>query len=486
MNPGTLLPCYPYRRENHFLIAQAALAAFVCILGLSRLAAYHLQGARFLGILLICGLYVAVPFRLFSARRLLLLIGLCFFPVLVSVAGRDAFSTATFLILLTALFYLWRMVLCFREEPWPPLLGWALPLLAIALGGTLAAPRSHWGLEMRHLLNLAAGLALLLMLVQAPKFTEIPAAKLARAVLIWVLILTVFQVLLGLAAFYLPHTADWFRLFLNRTQEELSISANQYNDIVRLQTLVLSAEALGELLAMLMPLALYFALTGRSRWWLAVGALWIGLFYANTRSGLLLAGFATAIIVPIWLPRMRLRDGFMFCVLAPLAAGLFLAWKPEVGRAVLIHLDQAWQIAQEGGHWIEVVNREDVWPDSWHTVLHFMNLFGNGPAPAIGLGRAEFQMHSLYMTLLYQYGWVGALWYLCLFPALFFRLMRPGRDRAFRLICALSLSLFLINEIKYEFNRHDSYQQIIWALLAAFWLAGQPEKENKDHELIRP
>jgi hypothetical protein len=40
------------------------------------------------------------------------------------------------------------------------------------------------------------------------------------------------------------------------------------------------------------------------------------------------------------------------------------------------------------------------------------------------------------------------------------------------LACLLSLLCFLINELKFEFNRSDSYQQIVWIFFGIYYLTG--------------
>jgi len=104
------------------------------------------------------------------------------------------------------------------------------------------------------------------------------------------------------------------------------------------------------------------------------------------------------------------------------------------------------------------------------------------------VGLNELNMHSLYMTVLYQFGIVGSVLYIGLIVSIPWNLYRQrfpkGELRLHRLryACLLAVVFFLVHEIKFEFNRSDSYQQIVWALLAACHLVSRTTSEHPVEE----
>jgi O-antigen ligase len=130
---------------------------------------------------------------------------------------------------------------------------------------------------------------------------------------------------------------------------------------------------------------------------------------------------------------------------------------------------------------IVFLNRQEVWPDAWETTYKNITFFGHGPIPAheIQLMPSQRHFHSLYMTLLFQFGIIGMPIFIYFFYILFLRLARQlsiqkRNSTEYLLIasCIISLCTFLINEIKFEFNRSDSYQQIVWVIFSIYFLAG--------------
>ncbi len=57
---------------------------------------------------------------------------------------------------------------------------------------------------------------------------------------------------------------------------------------------------------------------------------------------------------------------------------------------------------------------------------------------------------------------------------------RIGPDYLLIITCLISLSSFLINEVKFEFNRGDSYQQYVWAIFSVYYMTGRILRENRE------
>jgi hypothetical protein len=80
----------------------------------------------------------------------------------------------------------------------------------------------------------------------------------------------------------------------------------------------------------------------------------------------------------------------------------------------------------------------------------------------------------------YQKGILGAALF---FSVLLFPLIRlvgamqsqTHRNKELVFACLLSMFLFLVNETKFEFTRHASYQQIWWGIMALYYLAAREQ-----------
>ena len=132
---------------------------------------------------------------------------------------------------------------------------------------------------------------------------------------------------------------------------------------------------------------------------------------------------------------------------------------------------------------LTITNRSAVWPMAYELTKKTISLFGHGPIQAHGLGFPVKNFHNLYLSLIFQFGIIGSfvffLFFLLLINKLFSALKKYSKkDHYYLLIlaCLFSLFSFLVNELKFEFNRSDSYQQFVWCFFAVFYLAGTQPK----------
>jgi len=467
----------PHRyRENAFLFALVVAGAFLAACGLSYAGSDRIVLAKYAVAAIIAVVFAVAPYRVYSTKRLLLTVALLFFPVTITIGGKDALSTGSLAILFMACAYevrlLWSKKGSFRPEG----LLWVATLILIALAGALSAPRSFWGPELRHFLNFATAALFFLVLVNAPRFIGANRIELARrlaGVVIW---MTLFQIFVGIVIYYHPVVGKFLSVFLVRTEKELAAAETLY--YVRMASIVLPPEAVGEILAILCPLTLYLVFEGTRRYWVVYGLMAAGLLLANTRSGILLFAVASAVMVLIYGFRLKWFEAVVIFVGVPATFFVLAARRPEMLQNVASRLLIVWQSLQGRRSIVEIFQREMVWYDAWDVTRRTLSLFGNGPAPSRLLGLNELNMHSLYLTLIYQFGIVGGALYLGLILMILLRLLVPrgrtlARLRNLRIACALALVCFLVNEIKFEFNRGDSYQQIIWVMLAVFYLVAR-------------
>jgi len=478
-----MAPNAPASREKVFLYCEVAVGILIAAVVLSCWSELNIALAKYLAFALICGLFAMAPFRLFSAKRLLLLVGLVFFPVTLTFGGKDAIGSASLLILLMACFYAFGFLLADRSRIQVERVGWIALLIVIALIDALRARRAYIGPELRHFLNFATSGLLFLMLINTPSLCGIKRGSMAQKLLSVIVFLVAAEVCLGLLAMYLPFGSRMFRVFLVRTKEEL-LSVGDSISAIRLSTFNMASEELGEILAMMCPLVFYLALNRGARYWGVFLLLGVGLLFVNTRSCILLALASTLIMLVGYGCRVRVKNLLVFAAGAAATVILLGVLAPSVLVGVAKHMSVAVSGVHRGQGLITVFNRDFVWPDAWRVTKSTLSWFGNGPAPSRVVGLNEYNMHNLYLTLVYQFGIAGSLVYLGLpllvLGGLTLGAIRSGENlRRFKWACALSLLLFFINEIKFEFNRSDSYQQVIWVMFALYYLVAR----MKDSEL---
>lgn len=468
----------PVAVRRFFLFIGIAFSVLLAAFFLPRVGVAVPLAKYFIALLLI-GLFFIAPFPLFSQERLLLVVLFIFFPVTLNVLGKDAISVASILILAMAL-ACFIGILAKQPELRLEKVRWVLLLLAIAGLGIVKSPRGFWGPEIRHYLNFASGILLFLMILNWPKICGGNGRDFARRLFNLLVVMACVQVLIGITVSIWPSLGEMFSVFLERTKEELSLES--WKGWTRLNGLVLEVEEMGEIIAMLLPLVVYLAFQ-RSRWyWLFFLILVTGLFMANTRSTILLGVMGCIPIFFAYLKKAKVRQVAPLALLIFITLIIMLCAGTSVFDAVVNHMIASIKSWQSGGGLMTAVNRQQVWPDAWKVTMSTLSLFGNGPAPSRVVGLNELNMHCLYLTLLYQFGIAGAVIYLLIPLSILVKLVlplgKPNPLRSFRLVCAISLAIFLINEIKFEFNRSDSYQQLIWAMLAFYALHAQKENEE--------
>jgi len=139
---------------------------------------------------------------------------------------------------------------------------------------------------------------------------------------------------------------------------------------------------------------------------------------------------------------------------------------------------------------ITILNRDLVWPIAFNLTRNTISLFGHGPVQAYVLGFPVYNFHNLYLSLLFQFGIIGSIVFVCFLGTLAKRLFtitrrlkqKRGIDYLLAVACLLSLMMFVINEIKFEFNRSDSYQQFVWCIFSIYymtWIAQRKQAIEK-------
>jgi hypothetical protein len=278
------------------------------------------------------------------------------------------------------------------------------------------------------------------------------------------LFLVSIHILISVSIKYLPALGSIFKIFLGRTSDTLEIYRR--NNLERISSFVISYEEYGEILASLLPIALYKYFKYRSLLWLVcIILLSVGEIFSVTRSGIILFIIAGAVTF-LYHIKERL---FKVTILSYIFFTLFLSFfilNPHFFSDVTYRFANSVEAYKSGLSLVEIINRDDVFLDAWNQTISNISFFGNGVSP--------FHFHNLFLTTFYEKGVIGA----CIFfSVLFYPMIRliksfssdTSINKAFIFSCILSMVLFFSNELKFEFTRHSSYQQICWGLFATYY-----------------
>jgi O-antigen ligase len=256
----------------------------------------------------------------------------------------------------------------------------------------------------------------------------------------------------------------------------------------RAATIFTAGEELGELIVVLCPFFLYKAFSN-NKYTLLLPVLFIGLFLSGTRSAALLVVFE--LIIFFFMTRSQ-QFGKKKIIAISIVALFLLSiggnFMVSIFDILISRFQETALNIQKGTSFAEFINRGDVWSTAWDTTWRTFSFFGHGlvQADLLGMNKGYGNFHCLYLTLIFQYGVIGfsifIVFFFYLIKGLISRLQHfSKKDLSYSLImaCMLSVSAFLVNEVKFEFNRGDSYQQFIWAVFAVFFLAGKT-MENRE------
>ena len=283
---------------------------------------------------------------------------------------------------------------------------------------------------------------------------------------------------------------QYLSLFLHRgPQTFVSGGEDQY----ALATPIFAGgEAFGELLLLIFPFSIYKVFRSRLAVYLPLCLLLLaGIVMTLARSAILLAALQMVLFGLMLVARRVTRTRSIAVLGVALVA--ILVFSPMFASAIdssVSRLDVSLSAWESGSGLQTALNRSLVWPNAIEVIKDHISLFGHGPVQAYILGIGKYNFHSLYLTLLFQFGIVGTAVWLFFFVYLGTRLVSSLRrvrlrtDSAVLLVtaCLLSLVCFLLNEIKFEFNRADSFQQYVWVVFAVFYVCSATLLERKTNQ----
>lgn len=412
--------------------------------------------------------------RMNDKNRLALILMTLPFPLVIPFLGKDGGTVTTLLILFLAALAAFE-----RWSGRKQLQGYKIePLIyGLALIGAVSFITSPLGVSItsiRYFYIYLSGLLLFLMVIKHPGSAEMKTLERFMEILVFIAAL---QVSIGILLYFYPQARSWFDLFLKADREFLDLRENQ-ETVRRLRTLITGPEPTGEMLAVLAPLVLGRALANNSLRHFGYFLLFFaGEMLTATRSTILLFAAGSAVTLMYFTARVHAGRGLKFIGASVVGLAVLMAAFPGLTSGFFERSLEAKTLARTGGGLSEILNRDEVWANA-ERLLKQTPLTGNGFLPPSYLGETQ-NFHNLYLTLIFQLGWAGAPFYILALGAILVLLWRKravldnSESRFMVAVCIVSMSLFLVNEIKYEFNRHQPYSQFCWALFAVFYLMAQ-------------
>jgi len=463
----------------------------ILILSLSLLtAAIILYGSN--KVIAAFSLLLAMPIFYISAppfAKIVLPMIMITFPVTLQVFGNDAFSTGTLLIFVTFAWALSKHKLRATLTNDRNLFRLLSLLAGIGLiGMATKTPGAYWGPAVRSYLNFISSVAFFFLIIHSQNIMGISGSKkeYIEKLISVLLLITVAHIFLCFFIFNYPGIEKYFTVFLRRTQEHFSgdMLGGHY---VRGTTIFTGGEEFGELLILLFPFVLYrLFTTPKKLYWFVAASFLLGLGLSATRSALFLMIFQGLAFIYFLVPgkynRKKIAFTISFGLVFMLLLPVFLKYDLFLMDRVQDMLDQIGRKADI----ISVVNRSGVWQLAWEVTIKTVSMVGHGPIQAYKIGFPGENFHCLYLSLLFQFGVIGLVLFIILFFVMAKRLfivaknIKRENDSVYLLAlsCLLSLFCFLVNEIKFEFNRGDSYQQFVWGIFAVYYLTGTLNKHS--------
>jgi len=404
------------------------------------------------------------------------------FPITAEVMGKEPVSSGTLVIFMT---YIWslsqlKIIDTIRRDRQIFFLLGILSLIPL-IGITLEISSHFLGHALRLYINFLSSIMAFFIIIHIFNSKEIRNHKdLYLEKLISVLLfITVTHIFFTLIIFNFPGVVKYFHIFLVNNQETLGARELQGGLYTRGVNIFTGGEEFGELFVLLFPFALYKALTVRNKLYFAVLMFFIlGVFLAGTRSSFFIIGCQVVVyFLAAFLSkeykfksiRMIIWIIFILFFTFPLYIMYF--------EILLVRIYGFFDLYANNSDIISLMNRQSVWPEALKITIATISVFGHGTINAYSLGYTKGNFHSLYLTLLWQFGIIGTMLFLAFFTILCKRLIYKINNKKtetfnyFLSIASLiSLLGFLLNEVKFEFNRMDSYQQFVWIIFAVFYL----------------
>lgn len=412
-------------------------------------------------------------FPLSSRSRSYCLLALVFYPLVIQVFGRDAFTISTLLIYVFALPMLFKAMISSRSDSMNL---HATALIALAMLSTFQVygDTEKFLPAVRQLSNFTSAILLYAIIINIRHEDDSKARSYADGLFSLLIYSAVIQCLISLAIVKIPEMKTLFSVFSygkTATFDAVSMVAS----FSRLNSLILPFEAMGEFLAFISPIVLYkFFQYKKLRWIIIYIFLFFILCLNQTRSGFLLYIGGGLLYWTMNIARIGMKP-FFYVILAGVAASVFaFEYSTTLFSGILARLDQTSKTMDKSGELFKVINREGFYYNMLY-LIDSLTPFGHGLISPIYYKVIHFHFHSLWQTITFQFGYLGAPFFFALLFRIYakaisyWRNTKINKDQLLGSAVLLSMTIFFINESKYEFNRYEGYQQVVWAYLGCIY-----------------
>lgn len=402
------------------------------------------------------------------------LIALVFYPVVLQVFGRDAYTVSTILIYVYSIL---AIVLClsFRRDDSINMHSIILIFFAIVSTAQLAGDLDLFVRALRQLSNFISSVLLFIMVVNSRYLGEGDLLNYANIIFSILIYSTIIQCAISIIMLIDPSSRTLFAFFSYGSATSFD-AVSVVSNFKRLNSLVMPFEALSEFIALISPIVLYKFFNEKKIKWIVI---YIFLFFVlclnQTRSGFVLFVFGGIIYILINMRLLGVR--LILNVFISGFIGLLFAifFYNELFSGILERLEQTSSVMEKSFELFKVINREGFYYNMVY-LIDTLEPFGHGLVSPIYYKVIFYHFHNLWQTVVFQFGYIGSFFVFAMFFRIFKRAIQYWNMTKFthsRLLGSailLSLVLFFINETKYEFNRYEGYQQIIWAYLGTVYL----------------
>lgn len=286
-----------------------------------------------------------------------------------------------------------------------------------------------------------------------------------------IIFLVSIHIVISVCVNFYPPLGSFFKIFLSKNGGAFDLVSRR--EIERIGSFVFGPEAFGEILATLSPLVIYKFYRSKNPIWLCCLLVFsVGVLFTVTRSGILL--FITGTMISIFYMSYEKINKSMLLIYVMLSGlVVFFFVTPSVMNDLILRFESATTVYNSGGSIFEILNRNK-FPDTMNLVLLNISVFGNGVT--------DYNYHNLFLTTIHRRGIVGgALFFsvilyplVCLIQS--YRTNDTNQNNSLIILSLLAMMLFFINELKYEFTRGGSYQQLCWALFATLYLVSKTQE----------
>jgi uncharacterized membrane protein (DUF373 family) len=417
-----------------------------------------------------------------------------FFPIHIQFLGRDAITTGTILIFLLFIYYIFNS---YKEGVFIyDKVDLLIYMLILFVGFSTFFNYYHGsitkeliGIAIRRYIFFIGGMLLFLMIknIRIINIKISDQKKVIERLFSIFLILIAVHILITIAIQFIPQFDPLFKIFSSRDLETLMINSFGKNDIIsRMNSFVFGQESFGEIIGSLVPIVVYKLYKKRQPIWIIIYIIFAtGVLLSATRSGIIFFILGTSFTILFFIGSKFYKTFIFACILIISILCVFYI-QPFFLENIITRFEVSVNAFTMTGNLFETTNRSFL-PEVFSYVNSNLSLIGHGILkPKILWMGIDLQFHNFYLTTIHQFGVIGSLIFfiIILLPIYSlihsFLIYKSATNKHLVFASILSITFFLLNELKFEFTRHSSYLQIWLALLATFNLLGNYNNYHKE------